>query len=216
MSVPESASESVPEKSRPEPPKAVGQGPSTCALIERPLAATPGTRESAIRQALSQNFFLKRLNYLYWKRQFRYLYVRFLRMQGSPEAIARGLAAGAFAGSFPLFGFQTIIGIAVAALFRGNKMMAAVGTWISNPLTYVPIIALNFHVGRWLLRLPPNMAVLPSPADGIDKWMDLGMSAVSAMMVGSFLVGIGVSILAYYFGLMVAYRVRSAKSRHRP
>ncbi len=186
---------------------------SSCALIERPPEAAIG--KGTKRRLLSQNFLLKRLDILYWKRLVRYLYIRFLRMRGSPEAIARGLAAGVFAGSFPLFGFQTLIGIAIAVLFRGNKMMAAVGTWMSNPLTYVPLMALNFHIGRWLLRLPPNTTVLPSPADGIDKWMDLGRSAMSAMMVGSCLVGIAASILAYYLGLMVAYRVRSAQNRRR-
>lgn len=218
MSMPEKTPKKSPEESirrSHQEPTPSGQGSIAYALIERPSAATRAEHKSARRRALPKNFFLKRLNILYWKRLVRYLYIRFLRMQGSPEAIARGLAAGAFAGSFPLFGFQTIIGIAIAAIFRGNKVMAAVGTWISNPLTYVPLIALNFHVGRWLLRLPPNTAVLPSPADGLDKWMDLGLSAMSAMMVGSFLVGIAASVLAYYSGLRVAYRVRSAKSRRR-
>jgi len=124
-------------------------------------------------------------------------------MQGSPHAIARGVAAGVFAGSFPLLGFQTILGIAIAASIRGSKIMAAASTWISNPLTYVPIFALNFQVGCWLLRLP-NDIVIPASTAGINEWMSLGMSATAALMVGSFLVGTVASAIAYYLGLKVA------------
>lgn len=182
----------------------------SCALMERPVPLVK--QKSNKRRPLPKHFLLKRLDILYWKRLLRYLYIRFLRMQGSPAAIARGLAAGAFAGSFPLLGFQTLIGIAIAAIFRGNKVMAAVGTWISNPLTYVPLMALNFHVGRWLLRLP-NTTVLPTSTSDMSEWMDLGMSAMSAMLVGSFLVGIIASLLAYYVGLAVAHRARASR-RH--
>ena len=75
-------------------------------------------------------------------------------MRSSPGAIARGAAAGAFAGSFPFIGLQTIIGVAIASVLRGSKVIAAASTLISNPLTYVPLFALNFHIGRLLLRLP--------------------------------------------------------------
>lgn len=167
------------------------------------------------RQSLPQNFFLRWLNALYWKRLLRYLYIRFLRMEGSPEAIARGVAAGMFAGSFPLLGFQTLIGIAIAMLVRGNKVMAAAATWISNPLTYLPLFALNFHVGCWLLRLPTADVLPTSPADP-REWMSLGMSVTAALMVGSFVVGIIASILGYYGGLIVARRIRTVRAARRP
>ena len=176
--------------------------------MARPVAPLPNeqpnSRQKVARQrALPKNSVLKRFNLLYWQRLLRYFHIRFLRMQGSPHAIARGVAAGVFAGSFPLLGFQTIVGIAIAALIRGNKIMAAVGTWISNPLTYVPIFALNFHVGSLLLRLPDNI-VMPSASAGMNEWMSLGMSASAALLVGSFVVGTIASLVAYYFGLRIA------------
>lgn len=192
------------------------QRSEACGLIERPsvpMGSKGLGQKGTKRRPFSNHFLLKRLDVLYWKRLFRYLYIRFLRMQGSPPAIARGLAAGAFAGSFPLLGFQTLIGIALAAIFKGNKVMAAVGTWISNPLTYVPLMALNFHVGRWLLRLPPSTITLPTSASDMGEWMDLGMAAMSSIMVGSFLVGTIAALLAYYVGLSVAHRARASRRR---
>lgn len=179
----------------------------SCALMERPVSV-----KRAKRRSLPNNFLLKVLDTLYWRRLLRYLYIRLLRMQGSSEAIARGFSAGVFAGAFPLLGFQTIIGIAIAALFRGNKVMAAVGTWISNPLTYVPLMALNFNIGRWLLQLP-DTTVIPSSFAGLSEWMELGRSVTAALMVGSLVVGSVLSVVGYYLGLVIAYRLRSARHR---
>jgi len=177
------------------------------ALMERPAQRLPQNKpiekRATKRKRLSQNFVLKRFDLTYWRRLLRYFYIRFLRMQGSPHAIARGVAAGVFAGSFPLLGFQTIIGVALAALVRGNKIMAAAATWISNPLTYVPIFALNFKVGCWLLRQPIDI-VIPSSTASMDEWMSMGMSATAALMVGSCIVGTVAGLAAYSLGLRVA------------
>ncbi|MGB3292875.1 MAG: DUF2062 domain-containing protein [Phormidesmis sp.] len=167
---------------------------------------------AARRRSLPENFFLKRLDTFYWRRVLRYLYIRFLRMQGSPRAIALGLAAGVFAGSFPLLGFQTLIGVAIAALVGGNKVVAAAGTWISNPLTYLPLFALNFHIGRLLLRLPPTTA-LPVSADHLNDWMAMGMDVGAALLLGSCVVGLIASVLGYYAGFTIAQRVQTARGR---
>jgi uncharacterized protein len=164
------------------------------------------------RRSPPQNFFLKMLDTQYWKRLGRYLYIRFVRMRSTPRAIARGVAAGVFAGCFPFFGFQTIVGIALATLFRGNQVMAAAGTWISNPLTSLPIFFMNFHLGRWLLRLPISTD-LPASFSHVDEWMAMGVDAFAALMFGSFIVGAIASVVSYYIGLVVARRVQAARSR---
>ncbi len=180
--------------------------------LEKPAAAGENSpfEDLPDKRSLPANFVLKRLDVMYWKRAVRYLYIRFLRMRSNPRAIARGVAAGAFAGSFPLLGMQTILGVAIASVTRGNKVVAAASTWISNPLTYVPLFALNFHIGRRLLRLPKMD--LPSSAVGTEEWMAMGMEVVSALLLGSFIVGIVFSILGYYIGLNVAEHMRTAKA----
>lgn len=180
------------------------------ALMERPLQPTKAATK---RRAIPENFFLRLFDALYWKRLLRYLYIRFLRMQGSPEAIARGVSAGVFAGCFPFLGFQTLIGIAIAAIVRGNKVMAAVSTWISNPLTYLPIFALNLYVGRLLLGLPKLTVSLPDSSAGINAWMSLGMTVTSALLLGSLVIGTIAGVLAYYVALLVAHRARASRRR---
>ena len=147
-----------------------------------------------------------------WQRRLRYLYIRFIRLRGHPREIARGIAAGVFAGCYPLFGLQTIIGIAIAAAIRGNKIMAAAATWISNPLTYVPIYAFNFQIGRWLLRQPMDMQVFTN-ADSFREWTSLGVNITLALMVGSTAVGLVLSVISYGCSLAIIQQLRHRNRR---
>ncbi len=73
------------------------------------------------------------------------------QQEGTPGQRARGFAVGVFCGCFPLFGLQTLLGIILASLCRGNRLLAAMGTWISNPITYVPLYWANYQIGCFLL-----------------------------------------------------------------
>jgi len=128
-------------------------------------------------------------------------------LQSSPEAIARGLAAGVFAGCFPLFGLQIMIGIALSIPLGGNKIMAAAGTWISNPFTYVPIFLFNFQVGRWLLGQQGQTLDLAK----VSSWPDamvLGSDWAGALFLGSFVVGAIAALGSYVGGLWLVRRIQ--------
>ncbi|AOX00906.1 hypothetical protein BJP34_16945 [Moorena producens PAL-8-15-08-1] len=144
-----------------------------------------------------------------FRRRLKYIYWRLLRMQGKPEAIARGLACGVFAGFFPLFGLQLIIGILLAVLLRGNKIAATAGTWISNPLTYVPIFAFNFHVGEWLL----NQDELANVSfQSWQEFRELGSEIVLTLFVGCFAVGLVCAVVSYWLSVKLIYRLRTNRS----
>ena len=121
------------------------------------------------------------------------------QQEGSPGQRARGLAAGIFCGCFPFFGLQTLLGIALASVVRGNHLLAAAGTLISNPFTYVPLYWFNYHVGDVLLRGggAPPAAVTVNKA---SIW-EQGWSFTSRLLLGSSLVGLvlslGLGVLAW-------------------
>ena len=77
----------------------------------------------------------------------------FRNQNGSPFFNAKGLAIGIFSGCFPFFGFQTLIGVFFAKIAKGNIVLAVIGTWISNPFTYVPLYYFNYKVGSIFLKL---------------------------------------------------------------
>lgn len=145
-------------------------------------------------------------------------------MRGTPKAIGRGLAAGVFAGWFPLFGLQTIIGVAIASVVRGNKIMAAAGTWVSNPFTYVPIYYFNFRIGQGLLsqlsidnEMPSLEAiqeiVAASGWAAFSDFLNLGAAFVLTLFLGCFVTGIISAILAYAAGIKLAQVIRRRKSK---
>ena len=83
----------------------------------------------------------------------------FRQQNRSPLFNAKGLAIGVFSGCFPFFGFQTLIGVFFAKLAKGNIFLAAIGTWISNPFTYVPLYYFNYKVGSIFLTNSPNNVI---------------------------------------------------------
>ena len=77
--------------------------------------------------------------------------------EGSSSQRALGFGLGIFSGCFPFFGLQTLMGVFLAKIFKGNRILAAVGTWISNPFTYVPLYYFNYKVGSLLLNTDNNI-----------------------------------------------------------
>ena len=146
-----------------------------------------------------------------WLRCFNQRCRRWMRwiwqQEGSPGQRARGLAAGIFCGCFPFFGLQTLLGIALASVVRGNHLLAAAGTWISNPFTYVPLYWFNYHVGDVLLRGGPQPATLTINQASI--W-DQGWSFTSRLLLGSSLVGL---VLSLVLGVL-AWRLFHWQSRN--
>lgn len=143
----------------------------------------------------------------WWKRKLRYFYLRMIRLRSTTPAIARGLAMGVFAGLFPFFGLQTILGIFLAILVRGNKITAAVGTWISNPLTYIPIYLFNFEVGQFLL----GTHYLSTDIDWTSKTeiLEAGKTFIATLLVGCTVVGAIVATVAYFVGLWLIPQLRN-------
>lgn len=142
------------------------------------------------------------------KRFIRYWYLRLVRIQASPENIARGLAAGVFVGLLPVLPFQTIIAIAVAFAVRGSKIAAALGTWISNPLNWVPVYMMFYYVGKAVVPfdVPPFN---PSQLE-MAEMLEMGWKFFTVMMVGGLVVATPSAIISYFLAYkgVQAYRTR--------
>ena len=122
--------------------------------------------------------------------------------EGSPYQRALGFSVGIFSGCFPFFGFQTLIGIFLARVFKGNTILAAVGTWISNPFTYVPLYYFNYRVGSFLLNRDTNLVDF-SHITTNELWSQ-GWYLSSRLLVGSTFVGLITAIvggICLYFPL---------------
>lgn len=142
------------------------------------------------------------------KRFIRYWYLRLVRIKASPGNIARGLAAGVFVGLLPVLPFQTIIAIGLAFIVRGSKIAAALGTWISNPLNWVPLYMLFYYVGKAVVPfdVPPFD---PSQLE-MAQMIEMGWKFFAVMMAGGLVIAIVPTILSYFLALkgVSVYRSR--------
>ena len=95
-------------------------------------------------------------------------YERFLKIRGHPREIALGFALGLFVGMTPLMGLHTAIAVPLAALFKWNKISAAISVWITNAVTAPIIYNITYMVGSKLIGVeksfthcgtfnPPNL-----------------------------------------------------------
>jgi len=122
--------------------------------------------------------------------------------KGSPSQRALGFAVGIFSGCFPFFGLQTLMGVFLAKILNGNSILAAVGTWISNPFTYVPLYYFNYKVGSLLLNIDSNIVDFSHITT--SKLWSQSWYLSSRLVIGSICVGLVTGIiggLCLYFPL---------------
>ena len=134
------------------------------------------------------------------KRSFKKTYRRFLKIRGNPKEIALGMALGLFVGMTPFIGLHTGIAVFLAALFKWNKISAAIGVWISNPFTAPFVYSLTYLIGK------VSLGIQHAP----DLHANLSYSIIISMLqktpevlliltVGGIIAGLPIALLGYYF-----------------
>lgn len=146
------------------------------------------------------------------RRLARYWYLRVVRIQASPHTIAMGLAVGVFVGLLPLLPFQTILAIALAFALRGSKIAAFLGTWVSNPLCWVPVYMLVYVAGKAVV--PFDVPAFTPSRFEMTQIFGMGWNFFAAMMIGGLIVATPSAALSYVLAFkgVQAYRARR-KSR---
>jgi uncharacterized protein (DUF2062 family) len=129
----------------------------------------------------------------------RRVYKRFIEIRGEPREVALGFALGIFIGMTPTIGVQTPIAIFFAALFKWSKLSAAVGVWISNPLTAPIIYGVAYITGAKFLHLDPvfNMPLSPTWST-LKAMLTKAPLAFEAMTVGGAIIGVPLAVISYY------------------
>jgi uncharacterized protein (DUF2062 family) len=136
-------------------------------------------------------------------------YERLLKIRGEPREIAFGFALGIFVGMSPTMGLQILIAVFFAALFKWNKISAAVGVFITNPLTAPFIYSANYFVGAKIYGLKKNFNLTD----------DFGVSTLStmiqktprilyALIIGGVVLGLPLAVAGYYFSFNAVRKYR--------
>ncbi len=141
------------------------------------------------------------------RRLARYYYLRVIRLQGSPQALAKATAVGAAIAITPTLPLHTIMIIGVTLILRMNTLAALLAaTVISNPLTFVGQYYLAWKIGDIILphrlswtRIQQVLSTIQHEglADGIKTLSHLSIDAMLVMFTGGFLLAIPTAIITY-------------------
>ena len=135
----------------------------------------------------------------------------------SPHSIALGFALGTFLGFLPLFGIKTLLSIALAWIFRSNRIAAIIGVTLHDLLLpFTPLLLrLEYQMGYWLLSRPhqfaPDLELKHPSFSGIFSWNNMVHSG-GPLLLGSVLLGLPLGLAGYFAmgGMVRTYRKRRA------
>lgn len=134
-----------------------------------------------------------------------------------PHAIARGFAVGLFLGMLPVLGLQTVLALVLAFLIRGSKVAALLGTLLTNPVTFGPILWADYITGNYFLGGAPDpqhavviektaetvekvddLPVTKAPAHSLKTLVGMGWNFVAPVLLGGTVLGAGLALAAYF------------------
>ncbi len=82
---------------------------------------------------------------------FKKLIEPILRANDSPRSLALGAAMGLWVSLTPTVGIQMTIVVILGTLIKANRIVAVAMTWISNPITFVPMYYGYYKLGLLLM-----------------------------------------------------------------
>lgn len=125
-----------------------------------------------------------------------------------PSRIALTFSIGLFIGMSPLIGLHTLIALTIAIIFRLNKLVILIATYLTNPWTIVPIYTFSTIIGAKILNRSIKIEI---------DWHHLTLSQVLhntgnlllPFITGSIIVGFISSVLSY----IIIYLILSKRRR---
>lgn len=158
-------------------------------------------------------------------RVIKYYFIRFTRLKGEPHELAIGMALGIFSGMMPVIPFHMVLAVALALFFKGSKITAVLGSWVSNPLTWAGIYYFNYKIGAGILGLSENnrgfssiMETVQHPEEGVNiilNTISAGSSIVGAFLIGGVIMGIVVAIPSYFIFLKIFRVIKVWREKRR-
>lgn len=144
------------------------------------------------------------------KRASRYWFLRILRQKSTPGQLAFALALGVFIGALPIIPFQSIVVIALAFVFRVNKLAAWLATCYSNAFTMAPFYYFLYAVGSFSLGFK-DVAFDPGHLK-MTELIDAGWQLFSIILAGGLIFGIPATVATYFISLFVIRRYRRRRA----
>ncbi len=139
---------------------------------------------------------------------------RFIKIHGNPREVALGFALGVFVGMSPTYGFQIALGVFFAAILKWNKIAAAIGVWITNPVTAPFIYGGTYYLGASILGIETSFSFesVFSKSFFVEFIKNTPL-ILGALILGGFLVGIPLALMTYFFSFTLLKRYQESVKR---
>jgi uncharacterized protein (DUF2062 family) len=124
------------------------------------------------------------------------------------DSVARGVAIGLFAAFLPIL--QMLIAALLAIFLRANLPLAVLLTWVSNPLTFIPITYATYFIGEIILGNGYENAVFQEMQWDFSSfhafWSSFSVWTLQfgkAFFIGLPVLAISVSLIGYIVTILV-------------
>ncbi len=159
-------------------------------------------------------------------RFFKYYFIKFKRLQGTPHALAGGTAIGVFIGLTPTMPFHTVLIVFLSLSTRTSTLAGIIISWIvCNPLTYFPIYYLSARIGNYLTPYELNLKIVKSSVeqamsgdgllDSISTLAQSGYQSLIVMGVGGVCLALPFAVVSYYLALMFFIQIQKKRTKKR-
>jgi hypothetical protein len=155
--------------------------------------------------------------------RFKDLLKKLLHIEDTPERTALAFSIGIFLGFSPFLGLHTLTGLAIAFLFKLNRVAILLGVWSNTPWWLVPYYTLATWLGMWMVRFRIDWATLEGMFQfGKEKgfltsefWMQIASQwgHLTSFLTGSLILALILSLIAYPLSLRGIRFYRSQKQR---
>ena len=132
---------------------------------------------------------------------------RVKNFRGDPHFVAKGMAIGVFVAATPSMPFQTAIAIALALILRSSKAAAAIGVWLSNPITFPVFYLASYKLGALLFGISAAYNAGEEPVDILKLGADITIAAIT----GGIIIGLCLAVATYFITRKIYTKIRSCE-----
>lgn len=168
----------------------------------------------------------------------QFIMFRIIHVDDSPHRIALGVSLGIFTAFLPFLGLHTLTAFALAFFIRANKVVAVLCSWISNPLTVIPIFVPCYVFGRAVVSIFKHSPVtdlnqvteilqrlfslssLTTVMTSADFWKEMASlfgKIGFELITGCLIVGVTLAVISYFATrkMIIVHRNKVAHSHRK-
>lgn len=139
---------------------------------------------------------------LTWKQRLKnFLTSDFKIKHESNEKVAAAIAVGVLVGILPVWGFQMMVGVAIAQFFGLNRLVVLATSNISLPPMIVGILYGSYLCGSLIFDDVPSISM-----EGIS--LDIMLASGKCYFVGAIILAIISAVIAYIISFLLLHLLR--------